>query len=83
MRFAAPILLLLALGVACAPEPTANNQSAAKPNPSDDAAKPNILIFIADDLGMADLSYLGGQPQTPVIAPRCIFNAMPNGASEQ
>jgi len=45
-------------------EPT---KAGANNNGSAQDSQPNIIIFIADDLGMGDLSYLGGQPQTPNI----------------
>ncbi len=55
MRYLAVFALLLS--IACS--------SASDPEPQ--AAKPNILILLADDLGWTDVSYHGGSIKTPNI----------------
>jgi arylsulfatase A-like enzyme len=67
-KFAAaiPHLVLLALLGACT-EPTPNAKI-EEPAPAQvEGKQPNILFIVADDLGFADISRLGGEIQTPNI----------------
>lgn len=51
-------LMILALGawIGC-----------ADPGPQNQAARPNILLIVADDLGYSDIGFLGSEVRTPVL----------------
>ena len=64
------VAAILTVGMLATVACDAQSEPAGTPATSNGASpvsQPNIIIFIADDLGMGDLSYLGGQPQTPNI----------------